>query len=84
MADAMVTPGLFSTLVMGLSSAALIELGVVVDPANNEKRVNKDSARQHIEILSMLQKKTAGNLDDNEKALLERAIVDLKMQFAKI
>jgi hypothetical protein len=84
MADAASNPALFSTFVMGLASATMIELGLLEDPIEKKKRLRKDQARQHIDLLSMLQHKTRGNLDTHEKELLERVIVDLKLQFAKI
>jgi hypothetical protein len=78
------SPALFSTFVMGLASAAMVEMGLVEDPFDKKKRVRKDQARQNIDILIMLQKKTLGNLDSNEKELLDKVLVDLKFQFAKL
>ena len=74
---------LFSTFVIGLASAALIEMGYLEDPVTKKKRTNPEAARQHIEILTMLQEKTKGNLEKEEKELLERALTDLRMQFVK-
>jgi hypothetical protein len=76
-------PALFSTFVMGLASAALIELGIVEDPQSKQKRFRKDQARSHIDLLAMLQEKTVGNLTTEEKELIERVLVDLRLQFAK-
>jgi hypothetical protein len=76
-------PALFSTFIMGLASAALIELGVVEDPQTKQKRFRQDQARSHIDLLAMLQEKTVGNLTAEEKELLERVLVDLRLQFAK-
>jgi hypothetical protein len=78
------SPALFSTFVMSLASAAMVEMGLVEDPFEKKKRVRKDQARQNIDILIMLQKKTLGNLDPNEKELLDKVLVDLKFQFAKL
>lgn len=77
-------PAPFSTFIMGLASAALIEMGVIDDPVTKKKQVNRDHARQHIELLAMLQEKTKGNLSPSETTLLEQALTDLKMQFARI
>jgi len=74
---------MFSNFVMGLATAVLIELGVVEDPLTKKKRFQKDHARQHIEILEMLEKKTRGNLDAEEKGLLENVLRDVKLAFAK-
>ena len=74
----------FSTFVMGLASAALIEMGVIEDPQSKKRRSNKDMAHQHIELLKMLQEKTRGNLNPDEKDLLDHVLTDLKLQFAKL
>jgi hypothetical protein len=62
----------------------MIELGLLEDPFDKKKRVRKDQARQHIDLLDMLQLKTRGNLDTHERELVERVIVDLKLQYAMI
>jgi hypothetical protein len=79
----MEAPALFSTFVMGLASATLIELGLVEDPITKKKRVQKDVAKQHIALLEMLREKTRGNLSAEEQTLLDRAVTDLKLQFAR-
>lgn len=76
-------PALFSTFVMGLASAALIELGVVDDPQTKKKRHNRLLAKQHIDYLQMLKDKTKGNLDDNENKLIDSVLTDLKLHFVK-
>ena len=74
----------FSTFIMGLASASLIEMGVLEDPLTHQKRVDRDAAHQHIELLKMLQEKTRGNLNTDEKELIEHVLTDLKIQFARI
>lgn len=74
---------MFSTFIMGLASATLIELGAIEDPITRKKRVRPEQARQHIEILAMLQDKTRGNLTDDERVLLERVLADVRMAFAR-
>ena len=70
---------LFSTFVIGLASAALIEMGYLEDPVSKKKRHNPEAARQHIEILTMLQEKTLGNLAKEEKELLDGLVARLKI-----
>jgi hypothetical protein len=77
-------PAIFSTFIMGLASAAMIEMGQLEDPIENKRRTRKDEARRHIDLLIVLKEKTLGNLDSNEKELLDRVLVDLKLQFAKL
>ena len=73
----------FSTFVLSLASAAFIEMGVIEDPQTKTKKKDLSSAKQHIDLLQMLQEKTRGNLDDEERGLLERILRDLRLQFVK-
>lgn len=75
---------IFSSFLMGLASAALIEMGAVDDPATQKKRKDRDTARQHIDLLCVLREKTRGNLEHQEKELLDRAISDLQLEFARV
>lgn len=71
----------FSTFVLSLSTQALAHLGEIPDPIDNTTRVDLAAARQLIDILAMLQEKTAGNLDPSEAEFLEHALYDLRMRF---
>lgn len=73
----------FSTFILSLASATFIELGLVEDPLSNKKHTNLSAAKQHIDLLQILQDKTRGNLDDEEKGLLERVLRDVRLQFVK-
>ena len=73
----------FSTFILSLASATFIELGLVEDPHTNEKRKNLPIAKQHIDLIQILQDKTRGNLDDEERGLLERVLRDVKLQYVK-
>ncbi len=74
---------MFSNFVMGLASATLIELGVIDDPITKKRRVQREMAKQHIDILTMLQEKTKGILSDDERDLLTRVLNDLRLAFAR-
>ncbi len=84
MSEAAQAHALFSTFVMGLASATLVELGQLPDPSSQSKRVQIASARQHLELLAMLEQKTRGNLTPEERDLLQRVLTDLRFQFAKV
>jgi hypothetical protein len=73
----------FSTFILSLASATFIELGVIEDPLSKTKKKDLSSAKQHIDLLEMLQEKTRGNLDDEERGLLERILRDVRLQFVK-
>jgi hypothetical protein len=74
----------FSTFILSLASATFIEMGVIEDPQTKTKKKDLSSAKQHIDLLQMLQEKTRGNLDDEERGLLERILRDLRLQFVKV
>lgn len=72
----------FTTFVLSLSTAALQNLGVSLEN-DAEHCVNLALARQTIEVLEMLQKKTEGNLDDDERRLLGNILYDLRMRYVQ-
>ena len=55
--------------------------GKIPNPITKESLKNLDTARHFIEMLEMLEKKTAGNLADDEKKLLEEILHQLRMTF---
>jgi hypothetical protein len=71
----------FSTFVVSLSSSALIHLGVVADPMTGEQNKDLAIAKQTIDMLSMLQEKTKGNLTKEESQLMESMLYDLRMRY---
>lgn len=73
----------FSTLISILTTPALIFMGAVKNPENNQLEINLPLAEQHIELLQLLQKKTKGNLDKEEAEFIERALFELKMLFVQ-
>jgi hypothetical protein len=42
------------------------------------------AAQQMIDVLTMLQQKTKGNLDAGETAMLENALFDLRMRYVDL
>jgi hypothetical protein len=73
----------FSTFVLSLASATFIELGLVEDPLSKKMQTNLPAAKQNIDLLQILQDKTRGNLDDEERGLLERILRDVRLQYVK-
>lgn len=73
----------FSTFIFSLSSSAFLHFGEIPDPASGKKNKNLPMAKHSIDILSMLEEKTKGNLTDDEKQLLENILYDLRMRYVK-
>ncbi len=79
-----VPPANFPSFLLSLHSAALIHLGLVPNPADNQVRVDLPIARYHIDLLEMLEKKTQGNLDEEEDKLIKNILYELRMAFLEV
>ena len=73
----------FYNFLISLSTSAFFHLGDFPDPATNKAEKNIPAAKQVIDTLSMLKIKTEGNLDQNEKNLLEGILYELRMRYVK-
>ena len=71
----------FSSFVLSLSSSALFHFGEIPDPVTNKKQKNIELAKQTIDILELLEKKTVNNLEKDEAVLLENLLYDLRMRY---
>ena len=72
----------FATFVLSLGSSVLMHLGDLPDPSTG-KTVKRDLplAKQTIDIISMLQEKTKGNLEPGEAQLIESLLYDLRVRY---
>ncbi len=73
----------FASFIVSLSTAALVHLGEMEEPGSGAKEKNLPMAKHSIDTLAMLQEKTKGNLDEEEKALLDHILFDLRLKFVK-
>ncbi len=73
----------FSTFVVSLNASALLNLGAIEDPSTGQTNKNLPMAKQTIDILSMLEEKTAGNLTTEETNLLKNILYDLRIIYVK-
>jgi uncharacterized protein DUF1844 len=74
----------FTAFVLSLASSAAIHFGDLADPESGEKTApNLEAASQMIEILSLLEQKTRGNLTPEEQQLLEQLLYELRMRFVE-
>ncbi len=70
----------FSSFVISLATTALVHMGE--GPAESgAPPENLDAARQMVDILAMLEKKTAGNLGADESRLIHDILYELRMKF---
>ena len=73
----------FTTFVLSLNSSALVHLGIQNDPLSGGLSENLPVAKQTIDILAMLEAKTKGNLNDEERRLITHVLYELRMLYVK-
>ena len=73
----------FSTFIFSLNSSALVQLGLMEDPMTGQKTKNLPLAKQTIDVISMLEEKTRGNLNADEAAMIKNMLYDLRILYVK-
>jgi len=73
----------FSAFILTLATTAQVGLGSVPNPQTRQSDVNLPAAKQIIDILGLLKDKTTGNLSQDEQALLDSALFNLRMQYVR-
>jgi hypothetical protein len=75
----------FTGFVLSLASTAAIHFGDLPDPISGApSEPNLDGAAQMIEILSLLDQKTRGNLTADERQMLEQVLYELRLRFVEV
>ena len=74
----------FTAFVLSLASTAAIHFGDLPDPVSGQtSALNLEGAIQMIEILSLLEQKTRGNLTAEEREMLGQVLYELRMRFVE-
>jgi hypothetical protein len=73
----------FASFIFSLSTTAMYHFGDFPDPVTKESQRNLPAAKQTIDILSILKAKTEGNLDEQEKQMMDGILYELRMRFIK-
>ena len=71
----------FSTFILSLSTSALMHLGEIPNPETNRIDRNLPLAKQTIDLIDMLKKKTEGNREQDEDNLITNLLYDLKLKY---
>ncbi len=77
-------PASMMLLVTTLATQAMGAMGLMPDEQGASLPVNLDFARHFIDMLSVLEEKTNGNLSDDEKVYLGDALHQLRMAFVAV
>lgn len=73
----------FDSFVASLATQALMQLGEIPAPPGVNVPYDKEAAKSTIDILSMLKRKTKGNLTDKEIVRLDELLHNLRLKFVK-
>ena len=77
-------PASFVSFLMSIASNAASALSMMEHPVTHQRDVDVELGKHWIDVLGMLQKKTAGNLTPQEKRMLEGLLADLRMQYVSL
>ena len=72
---------LFLQLVLLFQTAALQQMGKIMNPITKKVEKDLNQAKFSIDILGMLQEKTQDNLSPEEKKFLNRVLFELRMNY---
>lgn len=73
----------FSSIAILLYFPALVQLGLVEDPATGERHESLSLAKRNIDLLDLLQDRTKGNLEADEQKFLDGVLDQLKLAYLK-
>jgi hypothetical protein len=77
-------PANFTFLVSTLYLQGAIALGLLPNPVSDKSEVRLEQAKHSIDLLTMLQQKTRGNLAPDESEELEAALHQLRLAFVGV
>ena len=74
---------LFLQLVLSLQMGAWHQLGKIANPMTGKVERDLAMAKMTIDMLGMIQAKTTGNLDPEEKRILDHALYELRLKIGR-
>ncbi|HYF03300.1 MAG TPA: DUF1844 domain-containing protein [Patescibacteria group bacterium] len=74
----------FNGIVQMFQMEAFAALGKIKHPALDKIEKNLEHAQFLIDLLTVLQEKTQGNLTDQEKRFIDYALSDLKLNYVEV
>jgi hypothetical protein len=76
--------GDFAALVSMLVTQALFALGLIQVEGQKDKEPDLELAKYNIDMLETIEKKTKGNLTEEEKNMLENTLSQIRMAYVKL
>ena len=73
-----------SLFVLSHSASAEIHMGLLLPPGSDKPAAPDLTEGAHlIEVIAMLEEKTAGNLEESEVGLIDAVLYDLRMRYVE-
>lgn len=72
---------LFAQLVLSLQMGAWQQMGKIASPITGKVERDLAMAKMSIDLLAMIQKKTEGNLNPDEKQMIDHVLYELRMNY---
>jgi hypothetical protein len=74
----------FSGFILSLATTAAVHFGDIADPGSGRKgEPDLEAAARIIELLTMLQEKTKGNLIEQEARLVDDLLYELRLRYVQ-
>jgi len=73
----------FALFLSTLAMQAYVAVGEMPDPQTNKKNENLQQAQYMIDVLSLIEEKTKGNLNQEEESMLSSILYELRMKFVE-
>ena len=84
MDDAAASDLTFSGFILSLATTAAVHFGDLADPSTGQRgELDLDGAARVIELLTMLQQKTKGNLIEQEAKLVDDLLYELRLRYVQ-
>ena len=74
---------LFVNMISMLTMSAMQQLGKIINPETGKAEINLEAAQAVIGMLDMLNAKTQGNLDEEERKILADTLTMLKLNYVE-
>lgn len=82
--DVPLPPASLEILIGSLATQAMVSLGIIPNPITNKPQQLPNQAKHLIDMLRVVQEKTEGNRTDDESAMLEDTLHQLRMAYVTI
>jgi len=82
--EAPALPVTFASFVISLGSSSMMLMGEQLDPRQETMPVNLPQAKEIIDLLSVLEEKTKGNLTSEEQTVLRDMLYALRMKYVTL